>query len=83
MTWLSFLNKRKKKIEGLKEIFFLKKPGTNLYVHPAGKHLFDNSAYSLTEGKVGAICVYEDQIKSFIDLFAGEGIQLETEQLKP
>ncbi|HMG94343.1 MAG TPA: hypothetical protein VK589_29990 [Chryseolinea sp.] len=85
MSWLSFLNKRKAKAERneLKKIYFLKEPGSDRYVHPAGKHLFDNSAYALKEGKVGAICVYEEQVKPFIDMFSEEGIRLVSEEIKP
>lgn len=88
MTWLSFLNKRKAKANAeheqpaLKKVYFLKQPGTNLYVHPAGAHVFDNSAYALKEGKVGAICVTEEQIKPFFKLFLEEGnVQLATEEI--
>lgn len=67
----------------MKRAFFLKQPNTNLYVHPAGKHVFDNSAYALRDGKVGAIVVFEQQIKPFMQMFLEEsGIQLATEELK-
>jgi hypothetical protein len=86
MSWLQFLKKRKTKATSaaVMKVFFLKQPGTNLYVHPAGAHVFDNSAYALKDGRVGAICVTEEQVKPFFQMFLEEGsVQLATEEITP
>lgn len=67
----------------MKQAFFLKQIGTGLYVHPAGKHLFDNSLYGLKPEKIGAIVVFDEQVDAFMKMFFESDILLEREELKP
>jgi hypothetical protein len=62
------------------KLYFLRsKLNKSMYIHPTGDHVFQ-SVYGLKEGKVGACCFTEEQVKQFLVLWDEEPI--EKEELK-